>query len=192
MNYPGINKKYQSLKESYANRGMNLENLINETNKYYIDKDIAIIYKKPTPIGINKVNYKDGKQIIKEAYFKSPSTLDYNGIYKGYYIDFDAKETINKTSFPLLNIHKHQVLHIKKVIKHGGISFLIIKMCNNYFLFPGEALINFIDSNKRKSIPYQYIKDKSILIKEGFMPALDYIKGIDILIKEKENDYKKG
>ena len=35
---------------TYANRGMGLENDINETNKYYLTYDIALIYKKPTPI----------------------------------------------------------------------------------------------------------------------------------------------
>ena len=125
---------------------------------------------------------------VKEAYFKSPSTLDYNGIYKGYYIDFDAKETNNKTAFPLLNIHEHQILHIRRILKHGGITFLIIKMCNSYFLFPGEKLIMFIDNNSRKSIPYQYIKDNSYEIKEGYRPALDYIKAIDNLIKENKNE----
>lgn len=190
MNYPGLNKEFKKQKVSYANRGMSLETLINETNDYYIEKDIAIIYKKPTPIGINKVSYHENKQIIKEAYFKTQSTLDYNGIYKGYYIDFDAKETTSKTSFPLSNIHPHQLLHIKRIINHGGIAFLIIKMCNIYYLFKGKALIDFIDNNNRKSIPYEYIKDNSIVIKEGFIPPLDYIKGIDILIKEIENERK--
>ena len=37
---------------TYANRGMGLENDINETNKYYLTYDIALIYKKPTPIRI--------------------------------------------------------------------------------------------------------------------------------------------
>ena len=32
-------------KGNYANRGMALENDINITNNYYIDKDIAIIHK---------------------------------------------------------------------------------------------------------------------------------------------------
>ena len=42
----------------YSNRGMGLENDLNQANKYYLDNNIAVIYKKPTPITINKVNYK--------------------------------------------------------------------------------------------------------------------------------------
>ena len=133
MKYPGLNKSYQKEKISYANRGMSLENLLNETNNYYIEKGIALIYKKPTPIGISKVSYVNGKQIIKEGFFQSPSTLDYNGVYKGYYIDFDAKETTSKTSFPLTNIHPHQLIHIRRVIKHQGITFLIIVQLTFYF-----------------------------------------------------------
>ena len=61
MKYPGLNKSYQKEKISYANRGMSLENLLNETNNYYIEKGIALIYKKPTPIGISNVSYVNGK-----------------------------------------------------------------------------------------------------------------------------------
>src|SRR5574344_2335571 len=113
------------MKISYANRGMDLEDEINATNHYYLDIDKAVVYKKPTPITISKVNYKENR--INEGYFRTPSTTDYNGLYKGYYIDFEAKETVNKTSFPLQNIHPHQIEHLKRVVKHGGIGFLIIR-----------------------------------------------------------------
>ena len=94
----------------YKNRGMGLENDINVSNKYYLDNNIAVIYKKPTPITIDKVNFPSRKDaIITEAHFKTPSTTDYNGIYKGKYIDFEAKETKSKTSFALSNIHNHQI-----------------------------------------------------------------------------------
>lgn len=62
--------------------------------------------------------------IIKEGFFKEPSTTDYNGLYNGKYIDFEAKETNNKTSFPLDNIHKHQIEHIRNVINNKGIVLL--------------------------------------------------------------------
>ena len=82
---------------SFANRGMALENDINETNKYYREYDIALVYKKPTPIRITKTNYQNMR--VTDGFFECPSTLDYNGVYKGYYIEFDAKETRSKTSF---------------------------------------------------------------------------------------------
>lgn len=177
MLYPGnINKEYKR-NISHKNRGMKLENLINLSNEFYINNDIAIIYKKPTPILVCNVDYKKNK--ILEGYYKTPSTLDYNGIYKGKYIDFDAKETLNKTSFPLSNLHYHQLLHIKRVINHGGISFLIIKINGFYYLLDGNDIIHFIDNNQRKSIPFDYIKEKGYIIKESISPALDYIKVIN-------------
>ena len=177
MLYPGSVKKEYKRNIPHKNRGMKLESLINDTNEYYLENDIAIIYKKPTPILVCQVDYKKNK--ILEGYYKTPSTLDYNGIYKGKYIDFDAKETLNKTSFPLSNVHEHQLLHMKRVIKHGGISFLIIKMNNNYYLLDGNKIFDFINNNERKSIPYDYIVKNSYLIKEGIRPALDYIKILD-------------
>lgn len=179
MLYPGnINKEYKK-NIPHKNRGMKLENLINQTNEYYIKNNIAIIYKKPTPILVCQVDYKKNK--ILEGYYKIPSTLDYNGVYKGKYIDFDAKETLNKTSFPLSNVHEHQLLHMKRVIEHGGISFLIIKMNSLYYLLDGNIILNFIEKNTRKSIPYKYIRENGKLIKEGIRPALDYIKVVNEL-----------
>mgnify|MGYP000451949883 FL=1 len=144
-----------------------------------IKKDCALIYKKPTPIGVVDVSYKNHKKVIEKAYFKEQSTLDYNGLYRGKYIDFDAKETLNKTSFPLSNIHEHQINHIRNVIRHNGIAFLIIRMNGIVYLFPGENLIYYIDNEKRKSITYKYIQENSHIIKEGYQPTLDYLKAVD-------------
>ena len=52
---------------TYANRGMGLENDINITNKYYIDNDIALIYKNPTPIRITKTDYNSMR--ITDGFF---------------------------------------------------------------------------------------------------------------------------
>lgn len=164
----------------YANRGMFLEHIINNANTYYLSKDIAIIYKKPTPIKVLNVAYRSSKTtLIDKAVFSETSTLDYNGIYKGKYIEFDAKECKNSTSFPLSNIKPHQIEHIKNIMRHNGIVFLIIFMNNKFYLLKGDSLIDFIDNNDRKSIPYEYIEKKGYIIKEGYMPRIDYIKAID-------------
>ena len=93
-------KKSEKNTVNFANRGMSFEAAINETNNYYLSRDIAVIYKKPTPIQIVKVDYpKRSRAKIVEAYFRQASTTDYSGVYKGYYVDFEAKETEIETSF---------------------------------------------------------------------------------------------
>ena len=95
MNFPTI-KRNQKKVINKANLGMDLEEAINESNTYYLNNNIAVIHKKPTPVQIVKVNYPSrNKAVITEAYYKTPSTTDYNGIYRGKYIDFDAKESFS-------------------------------------------------------------------------------------------------
>lgn len=182
MQYPnGIKKSFKNT-ISYSNRGMNLEEDINLTNEYYRLNDIAIIYKKPTPITINKVDYKSRKDaVIREAHFIVPSTTDYNGIYKGKYIDFEAKETKSLSSFPLNNIHKHQINHLEKIMNHGGIGFIIVRFTrlNKTYLLYINELIQFINNNNRNSIPITYFENNGYIIKEKFNPRLDYLEIID-------------
>ena len=182
MNYPnGIKKEFVNI-NSHKNRGMNLEADLNDTNEYYRYSDIAIIYKKPTPITINKVDYKSRRDVvIKEAHFKVPSTTDYNGIYKGKYIDFEAKETKCSTSFPLNNIHKHQIDHLVKIYNHGGIGFIIVRFTklNITYLLYIQDLLNFLEKENRSSIPISYFEEFGYIIKEGINPRLDYLKIID-------------
>ena len=190
MNYPKKKKKDNNKFKldsnlSHKNRGMTLEGELNITNEYYRDIDKAIIYKKPTPIKIVKVDYPSrDKATIKEAYFTIPSTTDYNGVYKGKYIDFEAKETASKTSFSLSNIHEHQIKHLEKIEKHSGISFIIVRFTNmnKTFLLTTKKLLDFINNNDKKSIPLEYFEKNAYLIKDGYMPRIDYLKIIDELI----------
>ena len=170
----------------YANRGMTLESDINQTNEYYNLQNIALVYKKPTPIKVVQVEYP--KNRIREAYFNEPSTLDYNGVYRGKYLEFDAKETQSKTSFPLSNIHKHQMEHIKKVIKFGGIAYLIVRFCmlDKTYLLLGEDLISFVEQSTRKSIPIDFFESNGYVIDLKYTPRLDYIKIIDKILDMKE------
>ena len=187
MHYPTGVKITQKKDVYYGNRGMTLESDLNETNNFYLLHDIAVIHKKPTPITINKVDYKSRNDaVIKEARFKIPSTTDYNGIYKGKYIDFEAKETKSKTSFPLSNIHKHQLEHLKSIIKHGGIAFLIVRFTtqNRTYYLDAKELMAFLNNNDRKSIPIEYFEEKGYTIPDKYNPRVDYIKIIDDLYKE--------
>ena len=188
VNYPNMKRSWQSRammtndKKHYtAHRGMSLEEDISLSNQYYLSHDIAVIYKKPTPIQIVKVDYprRESAKIV-EAYYKTPSTTDYNGIYRGRYIDFEAKETKVKT-FPFANISKHQIDHLQKIINHGGIAFVIIAFTslNEVYLIDASHMINDYYHSQRKSITYQKIKDLGHLIPQGYQPRLDYLKVVD-------------
>lgn len=167
-------------KSSYGNRGMFLENIINDSNTYYNSIDKCLIFKKPTPIKVLNVSYPTNKShLIDKAVYSSISTLDYNGIYREKYIEFDAKECHSKTSFPLSNIKDHQLEHIKKVILQKGIAFIIVFINNEFYLLKGETLLEFIKNNDRKSISYEYLKDNCYKINESYTPRLKYLDAVD-------------
>ena len=174
-------KEHRSLL-SAANRGMSLEEDINLSNEYYRDMGIALINKRPTPINIVKVDYSRGARIT-DAYFEKQSTTDYNGVYKGKYIDFEAKNTKSETSFPLSNISEHQIVHLRNVIKHGGIAFFIIcfQLKNEVYLLDASFVIEFSEKGGRKSIPYNIFKEKGVLIKQDYTPRLHYIDAVETL-----------
>ena len=177
-------------KTNFGKRGMSFEAQIVKTNEYYLASKIAVIHKKPTPIQIVKVDYpKRSAATITEAYFKTPSTTDFNGVYKKIYIDFEAKETTNKTTFPLANIHPHQIKHLKAVTEQGGFAFLMVKFVafDEIYLLMSDTLQQFwkeYDSGKRKSIKYEEFKKYGTLIPSNTYPSVDYLKTIDQLLKK--------
>ena len=162
----GSNQSDASSNIKYGGRGMTLEKDIEQSNNYYFKHGVAVIHKKPTPIQIVNVHYpKRSKAVINEAYFRTPSTTDYNGVYRGYYIDFEAKETKNKTSFPLNNIHDHQVEHMKSCFLQKGLVFLLIrfKVLDEVYLLPFSKFEPFWERYKKeikKSITVEEIKKK--------------------------------
>ncbi|TWT01030.1 Holliday junction resolvase RecU [Planomicrobium sp. CPCC 101079] len=175
---PAIKKKKDF---SFSNRGKTLEDELNETNEYYMQLGLAVIHKKPVPVQIVKVEYPSrSAAVIREAYFRTPSTTDYNGVWNGKYIDFEAKETENKTSFPLKNIHEHQIHHMSKVVKQNGMAFLILRFSSlqRYFVMRFESLEIFWDrmlAGGRKSITLQEVEETSFEIAPGAFPPIDYL-----------------
>ncbi|WP_240516025.1 Holliday junction resolvase RecU [Candidatus Izimaplasma sp. ZiA1] len=188
IKYPNKKESFKAPKISTKNRGMGFENVINETNEYYLNNNLAVIHKKPIPIQIVKVDYPSrSAAVIKEAYYKVPSTTDYNGLYQSRYIDFEAKETNNLTSFPLQNIHPHQIKHLEEIDKQGGIAFILVyfKKLDQVYYLSISKLLGFVDRSQtgRKSIALDEFKQFGHYIKEGFNPRIDYLKIVDKYIK---------
>lgn len=173
---------------NHGSRGMSLENEISQSNQYYLSRGIAVVHKKPTPIQIVNVDYpKRSAAIIKEAYFKKASTTDYNGIYLGRYIDFDAKETKQLNSFPLNNFHQHQIKHMQQCYDLGGICFTIIKFTKTDEVY----VLNFPDlfkywkrkeENGKKSISKSEIEHNGYKIKYNLNPLIPYLEAVKTII----------
>ncbi len=185
-----IRKSYTHKKGvNFSDRGMTLEQQINESNKYYLEEEMAVVHKKPTPVQIVKVDYpKRSKAVIREAYFRQASTTDYNGVYKGYYLDFEAKETKNKTNFPLKNFHEHQIFHLNACLKQKGICFTIIEFTSfqRYFVTPASFVISAWQKNNKSSMTLKEIEDNSYEISSGFRPTLPYLEAVDHFIADRE------
>lgn len=198
LNYPNgqpfkrttpVHKKKKSIE--FGKRGMSFEEEINQTNEYYLSHDLAVVHKKPTPVQIVSVDYpKRSAAVITEAYFRHASTTDYNGVYKGRYLDFEAKETKNKTSFPLQNFHEHQINHMKQCLKQKGICFVLIwfSSLGRCFFLDAANLIRYWDQTKKKSMPLKWIEEHSYEIKPGIAPRIPYLDAIDnFILKEKQD-----
>lgn len=160
---------------SRANRGMDFESDINITNAWYNENKKCAIIKRPTPIKVIKTDYQ--KRKITEAVFEKQSTADYNGVYKGRYIDFEAKSTMLKNALPLDKIKLHQIKHLRNVMNHGGIAFYLINFVekDEVYLLDCLVLFNHIENDQPKSISYDFIKKMGHLVPIKFAPRIDYL-----------------
>ena len=170
------------MSDNHADRGVSLEEDINDSNLYYRERNRALIYKKPTPVQVVRVDYpRRGKAKIVEAYYRTPSTTDYNGLYKGRYIDFEAKQTQNRTRFPKYLVQEHQIRHLEKVHEQGGIGFFIVRFTSLHetYLVDAMELIAAHAEGEAKSIPYAWFRTHGTLLKEGYCPRIDYLRAVD-------------
>ena len=189
VNYPHKLKAKSSINRpvpsmiNFANRGMSFEKMINESNSYYLSRGLAVIHKKPTPIQIVKVDYPHRSRAkIVEAYFRQASTTDYSGVYKGHYIDFEAKETRQKKSMPMKNFHSHQIDHMEAVLEQKGICFVLLHFSSlrETYLLPASYLIEFYKIDKGgKSMPLSYIQEHGYPIEMQQLPSIPYLEIIE-------------
>lgn len=156
---------------------MELESMISDSNNFYNEVKKAYILKRTTPIKVLKT--KNGR--IVDGFFEKQSTLDFNGVYKQRYLEFETKSTKSMNSFPLENIPNHQIEHIKRLIFQKAICFLIVEFSyyNKYFLLNSEVLQRYLENSTKKSIPYSYFISNCKEIKIKYRPRLDYLSVVD-------------
>lgn len=161
-------------------RGSTLEDFINRTNERYLEKGLALIQKIPTPITPVRID-KEHRHITL-AYFEQQSTVDYIGAVQGIPICFDAKECSADT-FPLQNIHEHQVAFMQNFEKQGGIAFLLIYYSGKNILYYMrlKELLQFWErslNGGRKSFRFDELNSEFFLtLSNGcFVPYLNTIQ----------------
>ncbi len=158
-------------------RGSTLEDMINRTNEQYREKGLALIQKIPTPITPVKMD-KEKRQITL-AYFDQKSTVDYIGAVQGIPLCFDAKECLEDT-FPLHNLHAHQVEFMGDFEKQGGVAFLLLYFTakNVLYYMRYEEMLTFwnrAQEGGRKSFRFEELDAGFFLpLQNGcFIPYLD-------------------
>lgn len=161
-------------------RGSTLEELVNRTNEQYAEKKLALIQKIPTPITPVKMD-KSHHQITL-AYFEQKSTVDYIGAVQGIPVCFDAKECRTDT-FPLSNIHRHQVEFMQAFEEQGGIAFFLLFFSSEdlFYYLPLRLLLRFwnrMEQGGRKSFRREELEECFYLPRQSgfFVPYLEGIK----------------
>ena len=160
-------------------RGSHLEELINYTIELFRDNNIALIQKIPTPITPVEIDSKS--RHITLAYFDKKSTVDYIGVVQGVPVCFDAKE-VSVDTFPMINVHKHQIDFMEDFERQEGIAFFILHYVrkDEYYYVPFAEMKQFWDralQGGRKSFTYDEL-DKSWIIESknalliNFLPQL--------------------
>lgn len=169
--------------KSRGMRGDVLEELLLMTNQYYKSQKLARVDKISVPIKVLEI---DQRGMITKAFFEKKSTVDFQGIIQGVGVAFDAKETHQK-SFPLKNIHMHQIEFMKDIDEQGGLAFLIVhfKFCDDYFLLPYEWLVHYVEIEKRQSIPYSIMPAAFKIERPSASGILNYLPVLNAYVAAK-------
>ena len=146
-------------------RGSTLEDMLNRTNEKYAENHLALIQKIPTPI--TPINIDQETRHITLAYFEQKSTVDYIGAVQGIPVCFDAKEC-NSDTFPLANIHEHQVTFMRQFEEQDGIAFILISFTHRdeFYYLRFADLMQFWNRAKeggRKSFRYDELNPNYFL-----------------------------
>ena len=166
-------------------RGSLLEDMINRTNESYRQKGLCLIQKIPTPITPVEMN---AERQITLAYFDSKSTVDYIGVVQEIAVCFDAKE-LKTDTFPLQNVHEHQIEFMRDFEKQGGVSFIVVYYTHRdeMYYIPFRDLMRFWQRMKdggRKSFRFEEI-DRTYAIRRKGEYLCHYLEGLNLDLSQR-------
>ena len=161
-------------------RGSTFEDLLNRTNEKYAEHGLALIQKIPTPI--TPINIDKETRHITLAYFDQKSTVDYIGVVQGIPVCFDAKECHTDT-FPLANIHAHQLKFMEQFEEQQGVAFILISFTQReeFYYLRFASLKKFwerAETGGRRSFRYDELDPRFFLPRESgvLVPYLPMIQ----------------
>ena len=168
-------------------RGSALEELVNRTNEVYAANALALIQKVPTPI--TPINIDKETRHITLAYFDQKSTVDYIGAVQGIPVCFDAKECHSDT-FPLQNIHTHQVQFMQQFEEQQGIAFFLIHYTKRdaFYYLPLRQLLIFwerMNAGGRKSFRIEELAEKYFFSMGSGGALVPYLQALQLDLDER-------
>lgn len=168
-------------------RGSTFEDMLNRTNEKYAQGRLALIQKIPTPI--TPINIDKETRHITLAYFDQKSTVDYIGAVQGIPVCFDAKECHTNT-FPLANIHEHQIAFMRQFEMQDGIAFLLIFFTerDEFYYLRFADMMRFWEraaAGGRKSFRYDEL-DPSYVLPRGSNVLVPYLEMLQRDLEERD------
>lgn len=172
------------MKSYTGKRGMPFEDLITLSNTIYENKRKAVINKRPTPMKI--IGKTKGGQHL--CVFSEKSTVDYDGVYQGRSIQFEAKTTKHKR-FDLKLLTNNQIKFLNQTEAQGAICFVLVEIrsLQSVFLVPNQMLRQYVkdaQENGRKSIPMDDLEIYAWLVNSKNGVPLAYLDVVDKLIEK--------
>lgn len=152
----------------YKNRGAFLEKVIEKSNNQYLERDLALIDKIPTPMSGN--TRKNTFRYTKK------STVDFTGVSQGQFVSFDAKQC-NAPRFNFDRLQEHQESYLKNAHKQKGLAFILILFTKENELYKLTiSEYEYLKENMdRKSIPLNWFRENKTQIKSKNGIYYDYL-----------------
>ena len=146
-----------SKRSSLANRGMKFEEQIQKQCDKYKKEGLAYIDKLPTSWKVIRKG-----RFISRAFPEAKSKLDFYGTLKnGESIYIEAKSS-QSTSIPLANFKEHQFVYLDELSKYTDHVYVLVEMkkYEKVFLVKGKKILEFKNTETRKSIPYKWFTEE--------------------------------
>ena len=114
-------------------RGSFSEVIMRNTIRWYEQQQIALIHQSLPEWTKQKLQFRTNRSV----------QCDYIGLFASHYVELEVKET-NQQSFCLYSIKPHQWRRLTMVLRHGGISFLLLCFSEQqlFFLVPFATIQN--------------------------------------------------